>query len=72
MGDQRDNRFLERVKSKGMIIYGSLKGIELTVNWPKNFTPPLALLDSMEGFVVPVTCSISVHVKMIASLRVAG
>jgi hypothetical protein len=63
--------FLERIKSKGMVINGSLKWNELTFIRPKNFTPSIALLDKVEMFGIRDTYSVSIHVKIIASLRVA-
>jgi hypothetical protein len=62
--------FLERIKSIGMVINGSLKWNELTFIRPKNFTP--SLLDSVEGCGIRDTHSVSIHIKIIASLRVAG
>lgn len=64
--------FLERIKSKGMVINGNLREIELTVMRPKNSNPPIALSDNLEAFGIPVICSISVLVKLVAILRAAG
>jgi hypothetical protein len=59
--------FLERIKSKGMVINGGSKGNELTFIRPKNFRP----LDNMEAFGIRDTYFVSIHVIIIASLRVA-
>jgi len=64
--------FLERIKSKGMVINGSSKGNELTFIRPKNFTFSIALLDNMEAFGIRDTYSVSIPVIIIASLRLAG
>jgi hypothetical protein len=64
--------FLERIKSKDMVVNGSLKGNELTFIRPKNFTPSIALLDNVEACGIRDTYSVSIHIKIIASLRVAG
>ena len=64
--------FLERIKSKGIVINGSPRETELTVMRPKNSNPPIALSDNLEAFGNPVIYTISVHVKLIAILNAAG
>jgi hypothetical protein len=63
--------FLERIKSKDIVINGSLREIELTVMQPKNSTPPFALSDNLEAFRIPVIYPVLILVKLVAILRVA-
>jgi hypothetical protein len=65
--------FLERIKSKGTVMNGSIREIELTIIRQKNSTPPPALSDDLEAsFSIPDIYSISVRVNLVAILRAAG
>jgi hypothetical protein len=64
--------FLERIKSKGTVMNGSIREIELTIIRQKNSTPPTALSDDLEAFGIPDIYSISVRVNLVAILRAAG
>jgi hypothetical protein len=64
--------FLERIKSKGMVMNSSQRDIELAVMRPENSAPPTALSDDLKAFGIPDIYSISVPFKLVAILRAAG